>query len=259
MRKHSIVSCMTVGVFSALAFFLRWGQVNNSFETDTGLLIPGSFWTTGLVIFCVIAAGAFGFLALSLQKRAMPMEYFAAMKVDTVKFPVAALALGLLMLVGSIGIVLNPGDVVLMRWTGVLGILTAAAFPLIASSPRGKGGALACTASFIPVVFYCCWIVAVYQQNAENPVVWSYSIEILAIAFSALGFYYAAGYVFNRPQPRRTVFFCLLGAFFGITAIGDFPGTSKSLILVASALMQLLVAALLISNSVGGARQKEHN
>jgi len=259
MRKQSIVSCVTVGVFGALAFFLRWGQVNNSFEADTGLLTPGSFWTTGLMIFCVVAAGAIAFLSLSLQKRAMPMEYAVAMKVDTVKFPAAALVLGVIVFIGSIGIVLNPGDVTLMRWTGVLGILTAAAFPVIAASPRGKGGALACTASFIPVIFYCCWLVAAYQQNAENTVVWSFSIEILAIAFSTLGFYYAAGYVFNRPQPRKTVFFCLTGAFFAITAIGDFPGTSISLILIATALMQLLIAALLISNSVGGARQKEHN
>ena len=259
MRKQSVVSCVTICVLGALAFFLRWGQVNNSFEADTGLLIPGSFWTTGLIILCVVAAGASVFLALSLQKRAMPVEYATAMKVDTIKFPVAAVALGVMMLIASIGIVLNPGDVALMRWTGVLGILTAAAFPVIAASPRGKGGALACAASFIPVIFYCCWLVAVYQQNAENPVVWSFSIEIMAIAVSALGFYYAAGYVFNRPQPRKTVFFCLLGAFFSITAIGDFPGTTKTLILVATAAMQLLTVALLISNSVGGARQKEHN
>ena len=257
MRRESVVSCATVCALGAVAFFLRWGQVNNSFETDTGLLIKGTMWTTAVVIICLIAVAAVVFLAFSLPKNSMPLEYHKAMHINSFLFPAATVVLGIMMMVGSLAFVLNSGGDTLLRWVGILGLISSVCIPVMARTSKERGGALACAASFVPVVFYCIWLMAGYKVNAETPVIWSYSIEILATATGAIGFYYGAGYPFGKPRPRKTVLFCMLGAFFGIAALGDFHGFAKSMMLASGAFTQLLIAMLLIKNGIPGTRQKE--
>lgn len=249
MRKQTIVSCGTVCVLSAIAFFLRWTQMNYSFEPDTGLLTKGSVWTTALTIVCAAAVIFIVFMTFSISRRYMPSEYKKALRPRAPIFLIASVVLGFMMVVGSLlNLLAVVGSDTFARVLWLMGILTGVCFPLIIMTSK-KGGVSACAVTVIPALFYCAWLVASYLENAANPVIWSFSIEILAIASAVLGFYYLAGYPFDRPRPRGTVAFCLIGAFFSLTALGGLGGFAGSLIFAATALMQLLTAFILLSNA----------
>jgi hypothetical protein len=109
-------------------------------------------------------------------------------------------------------------------------------------------GNLGCLIAAVPVLFFCFWLIVSYKENADDPVLWDYAIEILAIASSALAFYYVAGYLFYRAKPMRAVYFVLLAAFFCTMTLIDRRSLGASLIFAASALSFFVLGWILIRN-----------
>ena len=77
--------------------------------------------------------------------------------------------------------------------------------------------------------FFCVWLVSDYQARAVDPVVFDYVYEIFAIVFGLLGIYQITGYSFQEGKPRRSVFFCLMGAYFALVTLADRHSLTETL------------------------------
>lgn len=113
---------------------------------------------------------------------------------------------------------------------------------------NGRKGALSLS-PVLPGFTSCIWLVLTYHSNASNPSVLAYIWQILAVIAACFAWYYTAGFAFQRPRPRRTVFFHLAASFLCITAIADQVALSQRILLAATALWFLTRAAVLIDNT----------
>jgi hypothetical protein len=73
----------------------------------------------------------------------------------------------------------------------------------------------------VPVFWSCFWLITEFAENSANPILLSYTYEILAIVFIVLAIYSMAGFFFDMPHTSRTLLYCVMGAFFScITVLG---------------------------------------
>jgi hypothetical protein len=197
----------------------------------------------------MVAAAVFLFQVRKLRRFNAPTEPTAAFYSRNPPFPLLMLVSGILAAAGAV-LMFRQGDL-LIKILALLGLLAAAC---LAFYPEAKSrGDLGCLLAAVPVLFFCFWLIVSYKENADDPVLWDYAIEILAIASSALAFYYMAGYHFYRAKPMRSVYFILLAAFFCTMTLADRRGLGASLMFSAAALSFFTLGWILIRNL----RQKE--
>jgi hypothetical protein len=73
----------------------------------------------------------------------------------------------------------------------------------------------------VPVFWSCFWLIMEFAANSANPILLSYTYEILAIVFIVLALYSMAGFFFDMPHTSQTLLYCVMGAFFScITVLG---------------------------------------
>lgn len=131
----------------------------------------------------------------------------------------------------------------------VLGMLSGLSFPLICSASRSHySPSLVSIFMALPILMYCVWLIASYRSNANNPNVWMFAIEILAICCAILALFYVAGYAFGRPDPHKACYLSLLGAFMCITTLADSRHMGLELIILATVGMLLMYSWLIIKN-----------
>jgi hypothetical protein len=147
---------------------------------------------------------------------------------------------GLLMLIaslrGSIGMLYF-----FLSLLAVFAGLCMAALSLSATA----GVASRCLCCTVPVLFFCFWLIVAYKENASNPVVWSFCMQLLAIAANTLGWFYLAGLAYGKPKSAALYFFCQLAPFLSILALADAGSLGAKLALLCSSLLLLAVAARL--------------
>lgn len=127
-------------------------------------------------------------------------------------------------------------------------LLAACAAILSVVLRNGKKTELA-LAPVVPGFTSCVWLVLTYHTNASDPCVLAYLWQILAVIAVCLAWYYAAGFSFQRPRPRRTVFFHLSAAFLCITVLMDPVELSQRVLFLSSALWFLARSAILVGNT----------
>lgn len=247
MRKEASLAMFTC-VTAAVSSFIRWVQNNNIYERSTGLVRP-SIWNNIMLAACAFTVIGLAFLTFRLKNSDARGDYRTALRARTILFPAAALILGVGMVAGAFMLIRGRGDSMypnLNLILAVFAVLCGASFPALALGPKkDSSGAFICVCSVMPVFFFCCWLVICYRENSANPVLWSFAFEILAICAAALGFYYLAGYAFQRAKPYHTIFFSQLGAFLCIVALGDDRILAKQLFLLTSGLMLLMQSTVL--------------
>ena len=100
----------------------------------------------------------------------------------------------------------------------------------------------------MPVVFFSLWIVTFYKNNAVNPVVWEYGLQILAISGGLLAAYRLSGYLFYRGNPRRAVFACALGMAICLTVLMDNASLGTRVLFAGWAIGLGVLCWVLVSN-----------
>jgi len=254
MRKNSLVICCVTCVFGAFGAFFRWLQDLTGFEEDTGLYISGNIWSRALIIACVGAALALIVMVLDLRKKKLqlPEEYAAALGGTTVLYRPAYILLAALMAVGSVLLIFSSSQdtyPVLQVGLSLLGLLAAAGFVLMASATlRRRDPPLNCFGAVLLITLYCFWLIVSYRENAVGPVVWSYAMEILALACALIAFYYIASVPFGRPKPFMAILTSQFGAFLCIVALPDDRWLGQKLMLAATAGILLFQSYMLIAN-----------
>ena len=143
----------------------------------------------------------------------------------------------------------------LMKAAALLGILSAPVLAMMPQIPRwgGFGAAL----SVLPVLFFCLWLVVFYKENAANPILWSYGMEILAIAMCLLAVFRLSAYLFYRAKPRRAIFACMLALITSLATLTDSVSLGARAVLGGWGIGTAVMCWIIINNFVPPAPEED--
>jgi hypothetical protein len=247
MRKDIWFYMAPPAILGSFGLFARWLQVLNVFDTETGLARPGAFLSWLVALLCLAAVFVLLFSVLRLRRYRAPVEPVAAFHGGRL-FRLLMSASALLTAVG-VALFFLHGDI-LTRILALLGLAAAGGLLFYPSAP--KWGDLGCLIATMPILFFSFWLIVFYKENAADPVLWDYAPEVLAIATSALAFYYLAGYLYYRAKPFRAIYFDLLAAFFCVVVLADRHSTGNFLVFGGAALAFFTLGWVLLQNLASG-------
>ena len=247
-----ILSCY-VCALGAFGAFFRWLQMQVARDSETGMMNPSIL--SVLVPLTILCAAVLFYLRLKKLcdgEKALPTEFYAALKGSSVLCPVISWVIGVFTAIGGVVTMLN---VTLDAQRGLyiviaaLGILCGLSFPLICSAARKRySPGLTSLFMTLPVIMYCLWLIACYKANSNNPNLWVYAVEIIAVCCIITAFYYTAGFPYGRAKPRWAAYFCMMGAFLGFVTLADGRHLGLQLMLLGSVGMLIMENWLIIQN-----------
>lgn len=218
MQKYAWTYTMAGTVFSAVVVMLRWLQVQTIFDAETGLPQLNAPITTMLVASLILIAAALWWMSGRMKTDWAPEEPEDAFAQPHRETGGILIAVAILAAVGSLLLFFSE-ESTLMKAAALLGLLSAPVLAMLPHLPRwgGFGAAL----SVLPVLFFCLWLVVFYKENAANPILWSYGMEILAIAMCLLAVFRLSAYLFYRAKPRQAIFSCMLALITSLATLTD--------------------------------------
>jgi hypothetical protein len=251
MRSEAYKITGFTAVISALGFLIRWLQDLKIYD-ENGL--PDrwahiNFWVIGIML---VTAAVLLVFVRALKRCEAPRAAEEAMLGHTFLYPALGyFAAGLLMLAGFAGFI-KAGDSLyptLRRFLGLFAMAGAVGAALLTrgtgkkekSSSRSLGAALL-------ALFGCLWLIVVYKENAAQPAIWSFLVEILALCAAIAAFYFVAGYQLGQPSPYAAIFFCYLTVFLCAMSVVDSNGAADSMAYAAVAVLTGLWGFTLTEN-----------
>lgn len=254
MQKKALeTSCYVCGA-GAFSVFIRWLQTMLAFNDD-GLVDASVF---NVLVPLMILASGWLFLRfvdrLRNERYYVPADFYEAFANPGKLYTLARWTIGVIMLIGSVMLLIaseTDKNAAFLRILSLIGVINGLAFPLVLSSanrPHAASIRPVCFLTFIPILFFCVWLVTCYKINSNNSVVWAYGPEAIAIVFSIIAFFRVAGFPFAAPNPPRAMFFCMLAAAMDIMIIADERYMGMQLMFFSSAMMLVLYNWLMICN-----------
>ncbi len=275
--RDSLIMACCVGALGAFGAFFRWLQMQIARDPDTGLMDPSVLnYIVPLII--ITAAAALLWLVRSLDvyrlsrdesaaylaahkdeqeapafgKCEYPTGLYEAMRFTSLAYIVLAWLIAVIMMAGG---VLTLADSALDAQRGfyvvisALAVLSGLSFPLICNAARKRySPSLVSIFMSLPVIMYCLWLIVCYRSNSNNPNVWLYAIEVIAVSAVILALLVSAGYAFGKADPRRACFLVFFGAFMCITTLSDSRYMGLELIILGTAGMLMLEGWLIVLN-----------
>ena len=250
MRDKSIgvfISALVMGVFGA---FFRWLQRTNAFEPETGLFRSGA-GVHYLMALCILAgATAFALLVARLWVGAyLPKTPDLALKPRTrlthyvvTGAALATLAAGVFMLF-TMG---SPRHLNIER-AYAASVAGAGICMLFSTGSLSAPGAGRVTLPLLTLCM-CVWLTRWYWVEAENPVIWSCCLEILALIFDVLAWYGLGGWYFDRASPGKTLFYLLMAVFLDCTVLADPLGRITKILFLAQIAALMSFCVILLGN-----------
>ncbi len=240
MRKLWLAPCLAA-LMGLLGGFLRYLQLKNGFEDGfaQGLAKRGAPETLALALLSLgVALAALVFAVLVSRKLQAGEGFTKTFGLESLPALLASGVFAAAVLMGSAVFAMRrwgqlapnvPGggwDIALLIFLVFL-VGTGVSLLVMAISyfTRREGSGLL-LASVVPAVFFCYWLVMLYRDNLGNPVMLDYCFGCLAFAFSALSFYYMAGFAFGRRKTGCAVFFQLAAIYFLCLTMADMPSRS---------------------------------
>lgn len=269
MKKHLILPGAALAAGFG-GFALRKWQLHSAFNLETGLFTSGAPATYALLIL----SGLFLLLLPLLLRgtRTQPDGFLSAFRCPQPGQMSLMAAAGLLFCAAGV-INLMEGFRLWSLWkslsplerpstlfticaaqllTGALalpagaGILALGRSAYRQSNPYSAGY----LASF-PALTGLVWLFSTHLSNGTQPVLMRYGFALAAAASLTLGHYYAAGFLFDRPYPRRLLFWSLLGVMLGLISLADGPSLGNAILTIAFILSSLGFSYSLLYNAYG--------
>ena len=254
MRKEGRNMIAVALIGGAFSFFMRWLQNTAIFDPETGLAQRNSAISWILVLLCIVVALVQLVLTSRVQNKSSAPQTENLFYTDhkllryiyILLAGLTALA-GLLLLIGALRS--ERGSDVLRLILALLALGTGASL-LVLVCKKTLDNSARCLCSAVPVLFNCFWLIVCYKDNAVDPVIWRFCMQILAICAAILAWYYLAGYAFGSPKKCHTLFTCQLAGYLSILVLSDSFRRSEKLLLIAPGLLLLLVAARLANEDL---------
>lgn len=253
MQKNALAITVTTLVMGVFGAFLRWLQNRLAFD-DAGLAIPGAPVSVVYLVFSLLMlAGMLGIVFLWLNRFEKPEFGEDALRVGSALPTVLSWVFCTAFAAAGVLLMFSAGDSrlsLLQRLFGAAAVIAGACLPAMpARQVYENAGVIGKrAASVILVVFFGLWLVFSYLTHADEPVLWIYVPEVLAVAASLLAFYYVAAWFFGRAKPNSAFLFLQLGAFLDLCTLPDARKRSVTLLLAATAAMLLMLEYVVLSN-----------
>lgn len=253
INMNALQMCCYVLGAGAISFFLRWLQHQVAFD-DNGL-VSASIWNFILILFtCVCLYLAHDRISYYYEKGYyIPESLGGVLHSSTRIAMILRIFFGLIMAVGGIILLLTcetykSADI--LRIVSILGILTGISAPMLmhfADKDSYKPD-LACLCAFIPILFFCTWLISTYKLNDINSVIWSYGVEIVTVCVCAVAFFRIAGFPFGVPRGRKTLFNCMFAAYMCFMTLSDSRNIGMQIMIIATLMFMVLYVWLITQN-----------
>ena len=256
--KKSLELVLYIAGGGAFGVFLRWLQLQLAFN-EMGLPEKSSFHVI-LVLYFIACAGVFlHFIRRYDKARLSAPEDFREAFGNTGRLYLALrVAAGLIVAAGAVLLFMqteldkNSTD---YRVLSGLALLSGLAFPVwltLANREKPPKSWLLCVLSFLPMFCFAAWMVICYKLNTINSVLWSFAVELVAIALSMLAFFRLGGFVFGRPSWKHCLFTCAMAAVFCITCLAEERYLGMQLIFIGTAGELMLCCWILVTHFLKG-------
>jgi hypothetical protein len=253
MRKSAVIMPLIALIAGASGYCLRRTELNTVFDS-AGFAVWGKPVTLGLIALCVgVLALMTVYSVLTARAYRANEDFAAAFRTKGLIYPGVMVLSGLVWLIAAVLRYVDVrafGRVQLLDSIFLLLLALGAVSLIVLGVIAGKGscGREVCYISVLPSLFFCYWLVLLYKENAPNPVLLDYAYRCLAMAASALSFYYLAGYVFKKGGAGKTILSFMMTIFLCAVALADPVTPSVRLILCAALLAAFVNAVVFIGN-----------
>ncbi len=256
--KKSLELCCYVAGAGAFGVFLRWLQLQLGFN-ELGLADPKLLHPV-VILFVLAAAVVFAVFVRRFQKQLfyLPDEFSLAFSNEGKWYLAARIAAGLLVCAGSALLLMQTSldpHAADYKVLSVLGLACGLAFPFwlgAANRSSAPNAWLLCVLSFLPMFFLAAWIIICYKFNTINSVIWSFAPELVAVAASMFAFFRLGGYVFGRPNWKRSLFSCMFAAALCIMVLADERYLGQQVVFLGLALELMLCCWVMVKNMLLG-------
>ena len=238
MRKDIALPALAVAG-GAAGFFLRRWQLAAAYDPGTGLFVHGA--PTTFALLTLFALLALVFLLSVLKKREGIDDFLPAFGNPSVGQMTAFTAAGILVFAagglgmreGFRGLQLWQADPSMYQLSIPASRLLAGALCILAGfgvlymgrmAYRWEMNGVFCALAPFPALAGLVWLFSTHLEHGTEPVLMKYGFQLFAALALTMAHYYAAGFLYGRPRPRRTLFFALMGAALGIISLADGPG-----------------------------------
>ena len=254
MRKSAIIMPFFALLAGASGYFLRFIELRNVFDEQTGLPRRGAGITFALITLTVVFLIIIISFAINAGSRhTTPKGFENAFGTESLAYPLVFFIIGLLWLGSTAKYFLDVyalGEMPLSELIfSVLSALSAISVSLCAmevyQDPRRKA---TLALSIVPTLFMCFWLILLYRRNASNPILLSYCYQCLAIITSTLGFYFTSGFVYSRPAPRKAIMSYISAIFFCFITLADDLDITIKLIFIAIIAINVVYSSMLLRN-----------
>ena len=260
MRKDVALPALALAGGVA-GFFLRRWQLASAYRPDTGLFVHGAPATYALLGLVTLLAVLF-LLLLWKQREGLDDFLPAFGSPGAGQMTLFAAAWILLLAAGGLGVM--DGFQALQLWRAypemyqlslpgsqlLTGALCAAAgFGVLFMGRMAYRGELSeqmCFLVPVPALAALVWLFSTHLKHGTEPVLMKYVFTLFAALLFTLAHYYAAGFLYDKPRPRRTVFCALMGTAVGIISLADRPDRFTAVATAAFALSALALARALL-------------
>lgn len=258
MRKDVALPALALAG-GAAGFFLRRWQLDSAYQPDTELFVHGAPATYALLGLTALLAGLL--LVLLREKREGLDDFLPAFGSPSAgQMTLFAAACILLLAAGLLGMM--DGFQALRLWraspgmhqlslpasqllTGALCVL--AGFGVLCMGRMAYRGTLReCFPAPFPALAALVWLFSTHLKHGTEPVLMKYVFTLFAALLFTLAHYYAAGFLYGQPRPRRTAFCALMGTAVGIVSLADRPDRFTAAATAAFALSALALARALL-------------
>ncbi|MDR0863117.1 MAG: hypothetical protein LBN30_10160 [Oscillospiraceae bacterium] len=227
MRKNALFVSAAAFILGIAGFVTRTIELSIGYEPDTGLPIHSSAVVNTMIwlsLIVILLAGALG--VLLRHNYTSKRTYGAAFAPAKMSYFLFTVVLGVLWLAATVAhafIAYTSGAPTTQDLAySILSVLAAVSVMMLGHNAfTGRAGSAMLFFSLVPEVFLTLWLVILFSVNQTNPVLLSYSYQGLAIASSALGFFFVAGYVYGKPGPGKLSFSLVCAIFFNAVALAD--------------------------------------
>lgn len=244
MKNTSYFTGLYLWVQGLLLLALRWMQLKNGFDPETGLARQSP---AGIVLAAALLLLAAGEAVRSFRRPREKRSYACCFR------PMEGPALPLLaagsLLLGGGGVLLaaagprGTGPSVLAIAAAAVGVAAAGGILLFARQTRSGEGRVF---PLLPaMVFSVLFLLMVYLPQESNPVLAQYYLPVLAAALIACAFYQLAGFSCREASMRWFVFFGNLAVPVSLAALADSAGNWGRALVYAGCAMVLTVFLLL--------------
>ena len=252
--KKSLELCCYVAGAGAFGVFLRWLQVQLAFN-ELGLPDRSTLHVVVVLFIAASAAVFYRFIRLfSRERMYLPDGFSEAFSNNGRLYQIIRIASGAVLCIGAVLLFMqtdtdkNSTD---YRVIALLGLLSGVAFPFwLSSANREKqpNAWLLCVLAFAPMIWLAAWMVVCYKLNTINSVIWSFIIELGAVAVSMFAFFRLGGYVFRKPKWKHCLFFCMFSAMLCIMALADERYLGLQVMFLAIAIENLCCCWIMVRN-----------